>query len=84
MRGLTSARVSVADVYACFFATIASDEPVSPIVSAAVTPEDKARARKIRKDGAKLDLGAIARSSAAVVRVFVARRAPRRVLIVVF
>ncbi|KAI4294451.1 hypothetical protein EV122DRAFT_268583 [Schizophyllum commune] len=45
-----------------------SDEPVSPIVSAAVTPEDKARARKIRKDGAKLDLGAIARSSAAVTK----------------
>ena len=57
---------------------------MSPIVSASVTPEDKARARKIRKDGAKLDLGAIARSSAAVVRVFVARRVLRRVLIVVF
>ncbi|TRM63506.1 hypothetical protein BD626DRAFT_494535 [Schizophyllum amplum] len=45
----------------------ASDEPTSPVVSG-VTAADVANARKIRKGGAKLDLGEIARSSAAVTK----------------
>lgn len=44
-----------------------SDEPTSPVVSG-VTAADVANARKIRKGGAKLDLGEIARSSAAVTK----------------